>query len=660
MFRPDANAHAPPPQRPGGLTPAQRERMAANRRAALARLGKKPSIGSPRTLSKPIHRPVAPPRTPMTPASVLDPVHFNSPYSPAAGGCVNNTAGAHQGRPVPVGSQASYSPHARPFGETSQRSARPASRSAVYGVPARHIEQVGAPAVATPAAFASARSPQAVSRHQRVGSHRTAAAVYGGGAQSPGVGAARPAAAGATSARASTAYRHQPQPQRQLQPQRHVYAHTPRGYPGRGPAKPMPQPYATAARPAPQPQPQPQPQPRRYMPRSLAPATARAPAPPCGRGPASIMGGGGGGGGGPQPPLYAAPPRPSSRPSSRAAVYGGGAATRQRATPPTTTQHPTIQPRPPRSYHPRPQWQPHAAPVSAAQRPPPRPRPQHAVRTAASVYGGGSARPRQPSQHVAAGDPPTSRPGHVASPFFGAGNARVSSAPRKRPPPTTPATSTTGVAGRFLGGGLPVKRAPVARQPPATVLPPAAAAAAAPRSQMAIVSARPSKTQAPLGSGSAQPAGVSSKASPALGGDAAPTTKKPSGPMPHPLLRDALNARGNVVIGKCEVPPVDALGKRPGEPGFCATTLCVPQRVLSRISATMRQYWRVKAKHLDMVVVCKVGSFYEVRARNPRHTHKEHVITRTRCARSMMSMPMCVIESLGSRTRPPTRRSMLT
>ncbi|CAG9465086.1 unnamed protein product [Pedinophyceae sp. YPF-701] len=56
----------------------------------------------------------------------------------------------------------------------------------------------------------------------------------------------------------------------------------------------------------------------------------------------------------------------------------------------------------------------------------------------------------------------------------------------------------------------------------------------------------------------------------------------------------------------------DAAGRRPDEPGFDPTTLTVPREALARMTKFARQYWRLKSKMMHVVLLVRVGAFYEL------------------------------------------------
>lgn len=52
----------------------------------------------------------------------------------------------------------------------------------------------------------------------------------------------------------------------------------------------------------------------------------------------------------------------------------------------------------------------------------------------------------------------------------------------------------------------------------------------------------------------------------------------------------------------------DANGRRPNNPLYDRTTLYIPPEVLSKLSASQKQYWSVKCKYMDVVLFFKVVS----------------------------------------------------
>jgi DNA mismatch repair protein MSH6 len=56
----------------------------------------------------------------------------------------------------------------------------------------------------------------------------------------------------------------------------------------------------------------------------------------------------------------------------------------------------------------------------------------------------------------------------------------------------------------------------------------------------------------------------------------------------------------------------DKQRRRPDEPGYDPTTLHIPYRYFSKLSATRRQFWEYKRAHMDVVMFFQVGGFYEL------------------------------------------------
>ncbi|KAK7364055.1 hypothetical protein VNO80_12398 [Phaseolus coccineus] len=67
----------------------------------------------------------------------------------------------------------------------------------------------------------------------------------------------------------------------------------------------------------------------------------------------------------------------------------------------------------------------------------------------------------------------------------------------------------------------------------------------------------------------------------------------------------------------------DAKGRRPNNPLYDRTTLYIPPEVLSKLSASQKQYWSVKCKYMDVVLFFKVGKFYELYEMDADIGHKE-------------------------------------
>ncbi|MCO5583206.1 hypothetical protein L7F22_037114 [Adiantum nelumboides] len=56
----------------------------------------------------------------------------------------------------------------------------------------------------------------------------------------------------------------------------------------------------------------------------------------------------------------------------------------------------------------------------------------------------------------------------------------------------------------------------------------------------------------------------------------------------------------------------DASGKRPGDPDFNSCTLLLPPEFKKGLPAGQRQWWELKSKHMDKVMLFKMGKFYEM------------------------------------------------
>ncbi|KOM54278.1 hypothetical protein LR48_Vigan10g017000 [Vigna angularis] len=67
----------------------------------------------------------------------------------------------------------------------------------------------------------------------------------------------------------------------------------------------------------------------------------------------------------------------------------------------------------------------------------------------------------------------------------------------------------------------------------------------------------------------------------------------------------------------------DANGRRPNNPLYDRTTLYIPPEVLSKLSASQKQYWSVKCKYMDVVLFFKVRKFYELYEMDADIGHKE-------------------------------------
>jgi len=52
--------------------------------------------------------------------------------------------------------------------------------------------------------------------------------------------------------------------------------------------------------------------------------------------------------------------------------------------------------------------------------------------------------------------------------------------------------------------------------------------------------------------------------------------------------------------------------RRPDDPDYDPTTLFVPQDALAELTESKKQYWAIKSDYLDMIVLFKLGKFYEL------------------------------------------------
>lgn len=52
--------------------------------------------------------------------------------------------------------------------------------------------------------------------------------------------------------------------------------------------------------------------------------------------------------------------------------------------------------------------------------------------------------------------------------------------------------------------------------------------------------------------------------------------------------------------------------RRPDDPEYDSTSVFVPEEILSKMTPTARQYWKIKRHHRDKVVLHKLGTFYEI------------------------------------------------
>ncbi|XP_047320706.1 DNA mismatch repair protein MSH7 [Impatiens glandulifera] len=67
----------------------------------------------------------------------------------------------------------------------------------------------------------------------------------------------------------------------------------------------------------------------------------------------------------------------------------------------------------------------------------------------------------------------------------------------------------------------------------------------------------------------------------------------------------------------------DANGRRPEDPLYDKRTLYIPPHVLTKMTASQRQYWSVKSKYMDVILFFKVGKFYELYELDAEIGHKE-------------------------------------
>ncbi|KAH9551678.1 hypothetical protein CY35_09G025900 [Sphagnum magellanicum] len=56
----------------------------------------------------------------------------------------------------------------------------------------------------------------------------------------------------------------------------------------------------------------------------------------------------------------------------------------------------------------------------------------------------------------------------------------------------------------------------------------------------------------------------------------------------------------------------DAAGRRPSDPAYDSRTLHLPTEFVNKLSGGQRQWWEFKAKHMDKVLLFKMGKFYEM------------------------------------------------
>eukprot|EP00249_Psilotum_nudum_P023850 c29006_g2_i1 orf=215-1384(+) len=56
----------------------------------------------------------------------------------------------------------------------------------------------------------------------------------------------------------------------------------------------------------------------------------------------------------------------------------------------------------------------------------------------------------------------------------------------------------------------------------------------------------------------------------------------------------------------------DAKGRTPSDPFFDKRTVQIPPNVLSKMTASQKQYWETKSQYMDTIIFFKVGKFYEL------------------------------------------------
>jgi len=67
----------------------------------------------------------------------------------------------------------------------------------------------------------------------------------------------------------------------------------------------------------------------------------------------------------------------------------------------------------------------------------------------------------------------------------------------------------------------------------------------------------------------------------------------------------------------------DAKGRSPDHPEYDPTTLYIPPGALSKMTPTMVQYWEIKSKNFDKILLFKLGKFYELFYDDALICHKE-------------------------------------
>ena len=57
---------------------------------------------------------------------------------------------------------------------------------------------------------------------------------------------------------------------------------------------------------------------------------------------------------------------------------------------------------------------------------------------------------------------------------------------------------------------------------------------------------------------------------------------------------------------------MDAKRRRPQDPDYDCTTVYIPPFEYQKLTATMKQYWDIKAQMYDKICLFKLGKFYEI------------------------------------------------
>ena len=52
--------------------------------------------------------------------------------------------------------------------------------------------------------------------------------------------------------------------------------------------------------------------------------------------------------------------------------------------------------------------------------------------------------------------------------------------------------------------------------------------------------------------------------------------------------------------------------RRPGEEGYDPTKIHIPQSAIDNLTPARRQYWEIKSKNYDKLILFKLGKFYEL------------------------------------------------